>query len=457
MGIKHKSVNIYISKMKNSPLFLFIWLWVVCLACSKNDTPDIPHKPEQPELPTDDSLPDKYIVFFLTNTSVDQADAINTGKDANTDYTFVGEIPQIFGTLREENEYKFAYGLPGPMLLTQSISEMAYEVNKAFDIAEKNNVPVWFQLDDCTNYTDEFGSGAMPKYYQNPDWCEWIDFPINDETWGGQRFGRLPYFWFNWGTYMHRQAFPCFNSPKFRDFIASQLTEGFIKPLKKRYLDLYSKGKDYLFAGVAVGWETHIPDYSQLVDNLPVDALQGDQMPEWEAKPMGFHALYNAGHTTYNRKALYSVIHDYSEFIAKKIHDEGIPRTKIFTHIVGIKSAYPNMESTSSPPIWTAVNDYSIPGFTLSPDACPYNLDVLKAEIKKADKNQDYFGLCEGYSRGIGNTFDDADRYFSSMFGNGALVVNVFGWGRETFDSQYAVSHSETSPFVQAAKKWIDK
>src|SRR5690554_6526784 len=121
--------------MKKSILFLFIWLCVACFACNKINADETPEKPGKPEQPSDidDSSPDKYIVFFLTNTSVDQADAINTGKDANVNYTFVGEIPHIFGKLREDGNYKFAYGLPGPMLLTQSISETNYVVNKAFD------------------------------------------------------------------------------------------------------------------------------------------------------------------------------------------------------------------------------------------------------------------------------------------------------------------------------------
>jgi hypothetical protein len=436
-------------------IILVLSLIIVFSGCKSNEIQKENPK-EKPEEPVD-TPPDKYIVFFLTNTSVDQADEINTGKDADTRYTFVGEIPQIFGELKKDGEYKFAYGLCGPMLLTQSVSEMTYEVNKAFDIAEKYNVPVYFQLDDCNNYTKEFGSGAMPKFYQNPDWCEWVDFPENGEDWGGQSNGRLPYYWFNWGAWMHADAFPCFNSPDFRKFVSSQLNEGFIHPLINRYKRLCDNGKEYLFAGLAVGWETHIPDYSGLKNNLPVNVLANDQMPPWEATQLGYHALHNAGYKEYNRNILYFIIHEYIEFISKTVNEAGIPRNKIFTHIVGITSAYPNMESTSSPPIWTAVNDYSIPGYTLSPESCPYNLDVLKAEIRKADKNQKYFGLAEGYSRGVNGSIDDADRYFSSMFGNGALLVSVFGWGRETSDSQFAVSHSKTSPFVQAAKKWIDK
>ncbi|SMC87465.1 hypothetical protein [Pedobacter africanus] len=405
---------------------------------------------------------ERYIVFFLTNTSVDQADSENTGKDANSAYTFVGELPQIFGPVNTDAPYKYAFGLPGPMLLTQSVQQMQYQVNKAFDIAEKYNVPVYFQLDDINNYTTEFGGGAMPKFYNDPSWCEWVSFPSGTETWGGQSNGRLPYYWFNWGAWMHAQAFPNLQSPGFRAFIKSQLENGVLSVLNTRYNQLKANGKGYLFAGMAIGWETHIPDYS--ADNtlynvnpssLPVNVILGDQMQSWEAGKLGFAALHTLGYTAYNKDRLYQVIHDYSEFLAKTAYDTGIPREKIFSHIVGIKSSQPGLSTTFAPPIWTAVNNYSTPGFTLSPVSCPYNLNTLKAEISLADSQQKNFANAEGYSIGVNGSFAQADAYFGDMFGHGASMVAVFGWGREPASSAFAVSHSPASPFVQAAKKWL--
>jgi len=407
---------------------------------------------------------ERYIVFFLTNTSVDQADSENIGRDANPAYTFVGELPQIFGAITADAPYKYAFGLSGPMLLTQSVQQMQYQVNKAFDIAEKYNVPVYFQLDDINNYTVEFGSDANPKFYENPSWCEWVAFPGAGETWGGQANGRLPYYWFNWGNWMHAKAFPNLQSPGFRAFVKSQLENGVLPVLNTRYNQLKTKGKAYLFAGMAIGWETHIPDYS--ADNtlynvnpaaLPVNANLGDQMQPWEAGKLGYAALHTLGYTAYDKERLYQVIHDYSELLAKTVYDSGIPREKIFSHIVGIKSAHPNLSTTFAPPIWTAVNDYSIPGFTLSPVSCPYNLNTLKAEINLADAQQANFANVEGYSIGVNGSFAQADAYFGDMFGHGAAMVAVFGWGREPATSDFAVSHSPASPFVQAAKKWLGK
>lgn len=389
-----------------------------------------------------------------------QAADRSNGRDSNRKYTFVGEIPFLFGSLNEESPYKYAFGLPGPMLLTQSVEEMQEVINKAFDLAEQYDVPVYFQLDDCNNYTNAFGSGASPKFYENPDWCEWVAFPTTGEDWGGQSHRRLPNYWFNWGSWMHVEAFPCFQSAGLRQFVVQQMQQGVLNPLMLRYNKLISEGKEHLFAGMAIGWETHIPDYSSNNtninrNNLPVNSLAGDQMPLWEATEYGYHALHLKGYDDYNLAALDTVVHDYIELLSKTAYDAGVPRNKIFSHIVGIRSAQ-NKAISNYPPIWTAVNDYCIPGFTMSPVTAPYDMYTLTLRIKEQDSGQNNFACAEGYARGLDGSFSIADEYFDSMFKNGASLVTVYGWGRAAADSKFAASHSPDSPFVIAAKKWLE-
>lgn len=123
--------------------------------------------------------------------------------------------------------------------------------------------------------------------------------------------------------------------------------------------------------------------------------------------------------------------------------------------MVGFTSKDANLQTTFAPPIWAAVNDYSVPGYTLSPVSCPYNLNKLVNEVQAANSQVHNFANAEGYSLGVNGSFQEADNYFADMFGNGALSVAVFGWGREPNTSAFAVSHSDTSMFVQAAKKWL--
>jgi len=92
----------------------------------------------------------------------------------------------------------------------------------------------------------------------------------------------------------------------------------------------------------------------------------------------------------------------------------------------------------------------------MSPVTAPYNLDTLTLRIKEAENSQKYFGCAEGYSRGLNGSFSIADDYFNSMFKYGAALVTVYGWGRNSADSKFAVSHSSDNPFVLAAQKWLN-
>lgn len=450
--------------MRNKIIFfLLIFTIITFTSCNKEDNENITDTPESNSSNLEDPYPsdlkDRYIVFFLTNVSVEQADNINA-PDGDQNYTFVSELPQYFGTIKEDSPYKYAFGLPGPMLLTQSIEEMKHQVNKAFDIAEKHNVPVYFQLDDCTNYTKAYGSGATPKYYENPEWCEWVSFPVGDEQWGGKSHGRLAYHWFNWGSWLNVEAFPCFESPGFRSFVINQMRFGFLEPLMTRYNKLISEGKEHLFAGVAVGWETKIPDNSSSNrainrNNLPVSAQTGQQMELWEASKFGYNSLHLKGYDRYDMTVLDTVIHDYIKLLSKEAFDAGIPKEKIFSHIVGISRM---SRSTNRPPFWTAVNDYCTPGFSYS--ATPqFNLDEILSHLKATDNPPEYWGNAESYtggSNGLEKSFATANNYFDSMFGNRANLVAVFGWGRAKAGDPHKASHNKNSPFIKAANQWLN-
>ncbi len=302
------------------------------------------------------ALTDRYIVFYLENVKSITVDSVNYGENANTNYSFVGELPYLFGPPNKDSQYKYAFGLDGPYLLTQSVAEMQNEVNVAFDIAEKYNIPVYFSIDDCNDLLpNQDGMGAEPKFYENPQWCEWIAFPKDTESWGGESYGRLPYYWYNWGQWQHSQAFPCFQSPGLRSFVIGQFQNGVLDPLVNRYNQLVAEGEGYLFAGMAIGWETQIPDYAPQdnsnidLNHLPVDALTGDTMQTWEAARYGYNSLYLKGYNTYSLAALDTVIHDYSELLAKTANDAGIPKEKIFTHIVGVMSVWTSLRMSGAP------------------------------------------------------------------------------------------------------------
>jgi len=370
----------------------------------------------------------------------------------------------------------YAIGVIGPMLLNQSVAQMHEQVNHVFDLAEQYNVPVYFQLDDQNNYTTYFGNDAEIKFWEHPQMCEWVAFPEEGEEYGGQNRGwGIPRFWFNWGNWMFAPASPNFADPTFRELMKNNLKEGFLKPCMERYGKLMNENKAYLFAGCAIGWETHIPDMSEAnplitINKEVLPTYQNEMMQNYEMMPYGYGALHTLGYNQtkleaeaaqagyknvklYRDSILFGVIHDYSEFMAKTAFEAGIPRHKIFSHTVGYASYDPSVSCTFTPPIWCAVNSYCIPGYTMSPITCRYNVKTIKTEIAKYDSINE-FAVAEGYAAGL-NEEAMAAAYFREMFiQNNCRIVTAFGFG-DDFESVFTFKRTPDFGYNIAANKWL--
>ena len=432
-------------------------LMAVCLFC-------LPALGGCGEKALQDTRDDRYITMVFTNTHYEAVES------------YAPEMKMLLGENDPSSNRMYAAGYIGPMLLTQSIEQMREEVHMAFDMAEKFNIPVYFQLDDINNYTTLFGGDAAVKYWEDPAMCEWIAFPEAGEEYGGQKqYGELPRFWYNWGSWRVANPVPNFASPKFRELIVHNLKEGFLKPLNERYTQLKKEDKAYLFAGCAVGWETHIPDYTPdnrmlnlNANNLPKDYATGKPMYEWELAQYGYGALHSLGYDQakidaeasergisskqHMKNILYGVIHDYSELLAKTVYDAGVPRTKIYTHTVSCRTTL-NNDSTFYPPVWVAVNDYSMPGYTMSPVTCRYDLNVMKKELYEADPTINEFAVAEGYAAGL-DTVTKCDAYFQEMFANGARNITAFGYpdvGVPVFEFR----RDPDFPYIISTNNWL--
>ena len=389
------------------------------------------------------------------------------------------ELPFLFGANDEKTGRLVGAGFIGPMLLNWTIEQMQACINAAFDMAEQYNIPVYFQVDDCNSYTDALGSignGDEVKYWENPAMCEWTSFPEEGETWGGQAealayqeqtgkelpYGGLPRFWFNWGNWLVAKPFPNFASPELQELVVNNLKKGVLEPLVKRYNELKKQGKGYLFAGIAIGWETHIPNNEQYKGQTIVNYWNNEEvMREDEQNRYGYAALTSLGYdqkrletmaalegVTVDEKMdslLWQVIHDYTELLAKTAYEAGLPKEKIYSHIVSITTSGVD-PSSSWPPIWTAVNDYCTPGFTMNRQSCPYDLDELKKQIKEADSDQEKYGLVEGYDWSYADSLEDSEEYLQSIFGSGSNIITCFGW--PTCVKNYS------NKYVQAVKNW---
>lgn len=383
-------------------------------------------------------------------------------QDADNEST-IALIKELYGEANPENEVMYAIGVCGPLLLTDSCEVIAEKTEKAFQLALKHNIPVWFQIDDVNNqYYAYAGENYVTadKWYENPENVEKLGF--------GEDAPLAPY-WFNWGYWQKTPAMPCLNSESFIAFIKSQLQNGFLPVLEKWMNTLKELDREYLFAGVSVGWETRIPDYTGIPDGT-VDQ-NGVAITEEEQNMTGYRALENLGFkdeasleaeakkqhisTERLRYNLFSqVIHDYSEMICREIYNIGIEKTKIFTHLVIDSRVIENGKNISynSPLVSAAVNDYSTPGFTNSSNVSLNRLGTLKTKIAKADITQQHYGIVEGYAAGLNESTKDTVKYFNRLFSSGAIVVAIYGI-HDNSGSIYAVPKTADAPFSCAVRQ----
>lgn len=415
----------------------------------------------------------EYVILFYTNTVVDYV--CTKG--------YAVEMKALFGENQPGSKRMYGAGLCGPMLLTQSVEEMRHTIDKAFDWAEENDIPIYFNMDDCTNWywylngESYFGKGAEVRYWEDPEMCEWVQFRQDEsEPYGGYYdYGKLPRWWFNWGGWMTSPAFPNLASQKFQSMVAENLKQGVLEPLMARYTDLCEKGKEYLFAGISVGWETHIPDNSSnnkvLGFNEHIRSVTtGETIESWELCQYGYGALTSLGYdqqkleseaaakglsvSEHMRSLLYQVTHDYIEMISRECWVAGIPQNKIYTHIVGCSTVQTN-ECTYYPPVWVGVNDYSVPGFTMSSASCPWNMDKLLYQISQADPTQVYFANVEGYAGEPLATVKACKDYFAEMFGNGCRLITAYGYPDNGKSGPFYFLRTYEFPYCVVTRDWI--
>lgn len=381
------------------------------------------------------------------------------------------ELIRTFGPLDPAREYLYALGTGSPLLLTATGEQMRREVNTYFDMALQYNVPVYFQADDMVGLGFEHMRDDQDKYFEHPEMCEWLNFPSE-----GDAHGRQARFWFNWGAWICTPGVVCFNSPAFLAYRQRQLDE-ILPTFRQRYAELVAMGKEHLFAGIALGWETSISDYRdfhQFDEKIPlICGITGEKMQPHEYTRVGYHALHNLGYTeeklqqeaaargiSYDElwvSLLADVQQAYTAGLCRAFFEVGLPREKIYSHIVAFDSQQDeDILSTVHPRIRTAVNPYCTPGFTMSPETCPYDTGRLLRKIQQVDPAQRHFANAEGYAAGLKTSVEDTLRYFDDLFGNGCLQVTVFGYG-DPSDGFFAVPRDVNDPFNQAVLQYLNR
>ncbi len=405
----------------------------------------------------------------------------------------VEEIRRQFGQQRAGQQRYIGFSVALLPTLNLSPAQLKAEVVHALDLAEQKNIPVFFHLDDQHFWW------LNHELSQNPETQEWSDFPKAGQTQGPV----VPRYWLNWGDppSVYPTAPPCFACHLFRASVAQRVKECVAEPVVQRLNDWRKQGKDYLFAGVASGNETQVPDFSRGYDGYagkPGDATGLDstrrppvrvQISKEDMVPIGYHSLYALGynrqsiehlaqvqHSSVNKitKALlYKVAHDYAEFQAKTLNQAGVPKNRIYTHFTSTnhtlkgyedrvkeyedRTAPSGVEGSDnlSPPIESSLNQYSRPGFTVVRSGVDLNELVAKLRKVSSPEGGRAWAVVESYAcagqPGIPQTKEQYEQYLGGLIAHGAKVVNVYGWNIDN-NSPYAVKRSGVVP---AVKKWL--
>lgn len=401
------------------------------------------------------------------------------------------DIKREFGEQRAGQDRYVGFSVVLTPTLNVTPTQLQAEVVRALDLAEHNKIPIFFHLDD------QHAWWRSPELSHNPQMVEWSDFPK-----AGQASGPVvPRYWLNWGdpVAVYPASPPCFGCPAFRAALSKRLRECVAQPIVQRLKSWRTRGQYYLFAGIASGNETSVPDFSRafagyagkLEDAVGVDRTRIPpvtiHMSKEDMVPVGYHSLSAMGYDWQSIKhlaqaqgtsasivveqLLYKVAHDYAEFQAKTLCEAGIPKDRIYTHFTSSNYSLSGYAGTIkkqrnewaldrpgskniSPPFASAVNPYSRPGFTIVHDAVNLNELVRQLNDAHASDGGRAWAVVESYCNAgqPGKPLSEVDyrEYLGGLLAHGAKVVNCYGWNIDS--GPYAVRGSGVIP---AVKNWL--
>ena len=298
----------------------------------------------------------------------------------------------------------------GPLAFDHSDEQIKRFIAAAFDLAVQKNVAVGFHLDDSMFWA---GRGDL---WRNPGNIEWRDWKGTRTT--GRRI--------DWGP--HPKELPpqmCFNSKEIQVEVRRRATDVIGKAIKTGTDRLKKLGKEDLFAGVIVGWETQIGQ----------DFDTGDYL--------GYHALTNRGFSAKHLpldsdREREKIVQEFITLWCKGLVDAGVSPNKIYSHTAFLPRQVFDAQATPrvsyseqnhfAPPA-AAFGEFHRPGFTTYPQ--PGLFAQIHAEV--ARHGSPGWASSEGTNLLLGSRPGQSgmnmETYLAQMFNHGATLVNIYSWG----------------------------
>jgi hypothetical protein len=403
---------------RSFPTFLLLLSLIAIGACSRTGShaPDAGHAPDAESLAplTGDEI--RYLAFQIFEGSPEpwipfDTTVIYTPKAKIAD--LVHNLVTTIGVTGGQRA-RLAFIL-GPISFDHTDAEAQQIIQDGFEIALAENIAVGFHLDDSMYWSKRTDLIADPAN------VEWTDFSGTLSTGLKIDWAHPP------GPRM------CFNAPKIQAEVTRRARDVIGAEIAAQVARLPAD-KQYLFAGVIAGWETHMGQ----------DARTGTRL--------GYHALANRGFGPGNpptnmNTEIASIVAEFIGLWTGGLAQAGIDPTRIYTHVSFLSKArydqfvadglinptvmpYETMvnsqPSTQHPSVAFVAN--SRPGFTTYPWVGQFE----QIQEERALHAMPAWTSSEG-TNSLGGAPGDSrismETYLARSFNHGATLVNLFGWG----------------------------
>jgi hypothetical protein len=368
-------------------IFLLACVWADAGEQSSPATPANSKAPATSEKP-------KYLVFW---SSPEKA----------------GELAERVGMKGDGKTRLLGFGLPN--VTYELEGQLPSRIRSAFAAAHEHDMAVMLHFDfhlawknrpDLWNWFDPDKPGYNPNNKYNVEWHGW-DGPPN----------KVRYL--NHGVLERLPPNMCFTSKRMRGEVTRIVSTVIGPVLREEISKLKAEGKEALFAGVLVGLEPSIDDYSKPNPEC-AKMMKEDGVP---AGPLGYRALLDRGFSADNppadfRQALAKIVQETIAFWCEQFVDAGIPAEKLYPHV-----AAPAPIEVMNAPIWTAFNEYSRPGWTTyAVMVLGENFQAIYDELEKHG-NPAWAGV--EANAGMPGSFVDWETYLAWHYNHGCVLVGV--------------------------------
>ncbi|MGO9464589.1 MAG: hypothetical protein ACLQVF_10610 [Isosphaeraceae bacterium] len=374
------------------PLTGLVTFFLAC-AWAEAGEPSSPAPPAQSKAPATSEEP-KYLLFW-------------------NDPERAAELAKRVGMKGDGKTRFLGFGLPTPTFEIEQ--QLPGRIRSAFARAREQDMAVMLHFDfhlawkhrpDLWNWFDPARPGYDPNNKYNVEWHGW-DGPPN----------KVHYL--NHGVLERLPPNMCFTSKRTRAEVTRIVSKVIGPVLREEIAKLKAAGKEALFAGVLVGSEPSIDDYSKPNPEL-AKMMKEDGVP---AGPLGYRALLDRGFRADKppddfRQALAKIVQETIAFWCEQFVLAGIPPEKLYPHV-----AAPAPIEMMNAPIWTAFNKYSRPGWTT------YAVEVLGQNFKaiydelETHGNPAWAGV--EANAGIPGSAVDWETYLAWHFNHGCVLVGV--------------------------------